>query len=269
MALAKSIETGQVNRSAADIYEEFFVPALFLPWAMPVAEAARIKIGQSVLDVACGTGVLARELVARVGPVGTVTGLDINDGMLDVARRKEPSINWRQGEAEALPFPDNYFDAVVSQFGLMFFADRKQSIREMVRVMKPGRHLAVAVWDKLENTPGYAAASILLHRLFGATIAESLRSPYVLGDISTLKNLFADTGLSKVSVDTVDGVARFPSIEDWMHTDVRGWTLADALDDDQYTLLLKEAKTALKQFVLSDGSVEFASPAHIVKAIKS
>jgi len=269
MALVKSIETGQVKRSAADIYEEFFVPALFLPWAMHVAEAAEVQSGQRVLDVACGTGVLARELATRVGPIGKVTGFDINEGMLEVARRKEPSIEWRQGEAELLPFPDDNFDAVVSQFGLMFFADRKQSIREMVRVLKPGRHIAVAVWDKLENTPGYAAASMLLHRLFGATIAESLRSPYVLGDISTLKDLFVDTGLSAVSVNTVDGVAKFSSIEDWMHTDVRGWTLADALDDDQYDLLLKEAKIALERFVLSDGRVEFASPAHIVKATKS
>ena len=269
MALAKSIETGQVNRSAAEVYEEFFVPALFLPWARHVAEAAGVKYGQSVLDVACGTGVLTSELAACVGPHGNVTGLDINDGMLDVARSKEPSVSWQQGEAESLPFPDDHFDAVLSQFGLMFFADRKQSIQEMVRVMKPGGRLAVAVWDKLENTPGYAAASNLLHRLFGATVAESIRSPYVLGDIPTLKKLFADTGLSPVSVDTVKSVARFSSIEDWMYTDVRGWTLADVLDDDQYNLLLKQAKTALKQFELSDGSVEFATPAHIVTAVKT
>ena len=266
MVLATTTETGQVNRSAADVYDEFFVPALFQRWVAPVADAAKVKKGQRVLDVACGTGVLTQELAARVGPDGAVTGLDINDGMLAVARCKAPSIDWRHGEAEALPFDDNSFDAVASQFGLMFFRDRKRAIHEMARVLRPGRRLAVAVWDSLENTPGYAAASALLHRLFGATVAESLRSPYLLGDTGELIALFDDPNLTKISVDTYEGIAQFPSIEDWMYTDVRGWTLADVLDDDQYALLLNEAHTALQKFVLSDGSVAFASPAHIVTA---
>lgn len=268
MALDEAIESGQVIRSAAEIYEAFFVPALFQRWAAPLADAAGIKPGQQVLDVACGTGVLARELRLRVGRQGSVTGLDINPGMLEVARRKQPSIDWQQAAAESLPFPESSFDAVVSQFGLMFFDDRKQAIREMARVLKPGGYLAVAVWDKLENTPGYAAASLLLHKLFGASIAESLRSPFVLGDTGLLRDLFDDTGFTGVCVDTVEGKACFASIEDWMHTDIKGWTLADALDDNQYALLLKEAKNALRQFVLGDGGVEFAASAHILTAIK-
>lgn len=107
----------------------------------------------------------------------------------------------------------------------MFFRDRKQAIREMARVLQPGRRLVVAVWESLDNTPGYAAASALLHRLFGANIAESLRSPYALGDTMVLKELFDDTGLAEVSVATHDGVVEFLSIEDWMHTDVRGGPL--------------------------------------------
>ncbi|GJL83454.1 MAG: ubiquinone/menaquinone biosynthesis methyltransferase [marine bacterium B5-7] len=269
MTLTKSIETGQVNRSAADVYEEFFVPALFQRWTEPVAQAAQVKQGDDVLDIACGTGVLARRLAARVGKAGKVTGLDINDGMLDIARKHLSSIFWRQGDAEALPFDDNRFDAVVCQFGLMFFQDRKQALREMVRVLRPGHKLAVAVWDTLDNTPGYAATSGLLHRLFGASVAESLRSPYVLGDTKVLVELFNQPGLSEVLIDTREGLAEFDSIEDWMHTDIRGWTLAGILDDDQYALLLKEAKAALKKFVGSDGRVVFKAPAHIVTGTKS
>ena len=268
MGSATSIETGQVNRTAAEVYEAFFVPALFQRWARPVAAAARIKSGQNVLDVACGTGALTREIAERVGSEGGATGLDINAGMLAVARQKCPSIEWRQGEAEVLPFNDNRFDAVVSQFGLMFFRDRKQAIEEMARVLRPGGRLAVAVWDSIDNTPGYAAAAALLNRLFGADIAESLRSPYALGDTAMLQSLFDHSALSDASVDTRDGVVEFPSIEDWMHTDIRGWTLADVLDDKQYALLLREADDALDEFVLSDGSVSFRSPAHIVTAVK-
>jgi ubiquinone/menaquinone biosynthesis C-methylase UbiE len=95
------IESGQVSASAAEIYEQFYLPALFLEWTPRMADAARVEAGQRVLDVACGTGVLARALVERVGPRGSVVGLDINEGMLAVARRKGPAIEWRQGAAEA------------------------------------------------------------------------------------------------------------------------------------------------------------------------
>lgn len=71
--------------------------------------------------------------------------------MLAVARQLEPAVDWREGFAESLPFPDESFDAVVSQFGLMFFTDRRQALREMLRVLVPGGRLAVAVWDSLEN----------------------------------------------------------------------------------------------------------------------
>lgn len=269
MAPSALTERGQVNSSAAEVYDEFFVPALFQRWAGPVADAARVTRGQQVLDVACGTGALTRELAARVAPGGAVTGLDLNEGMLGVARRRTPSVAWEHGEAEALPFDEDRFDAVTCQFGLMFFRDRKQAIREMLRVLRPGGRLAVAVWDKLENVPGYAAASALLHRLFGADVAEGLRAPYCLGDVRVLRELFDDSDVSGLTVETRDGVVEFPSIQDWMHTDIKGWTLADVLDDDQYFRLLKEAGNSLAEFVRSDGRVDFASPIHIVSGGKA
>jgi ubiquinone/menaquinone biosynthesis C-methylase UbiE len=118
---------------------------LFEEWAPRVCKAAALLPGNKILDVACGTGVLAREAARCVQPGGMVTGLDRNEVMLTVARRVAPGIEWRQGRAEALPFPDGSFDAVVSQFGLMFFEDREGALREMWRVLKPGGRLAVAV----------------------------------------------------------------------------------------------------------------------------
>jgi SAM-dependent methyltransferase len=261
-------QKGQVTRSAADIYEEFFVPALFAPWPAPVAQAAALAPGQDVLDVACGTGVLAREAARRVRPGGRVTGLDRNDGMLAVARREAPEIEWRQGLAEVLPFADGRFDAVISQFGLMFFDDRTLAVAEMWRVLKPGGHLAVAVWDALERTPGYAAMTALLQRLFGERIADALRAPYALGDPTELAALAAEVDIP-ATITTREGTARFPSIEAWVHTDVKGWTLADMIDDDQYQLLQREAPTALARFVRPDGSVLFDAPAHILCATKA
>ena len=260
---------GQVIRSAAEIYDAFFVPSLFEQWAAPVAEAARIGPGQAVLDVACGTGALARQAAAKAGPGGTVTGIDVNDGMLAVAKAKAPQIDWQNGAAEALPFEDAQFDAVVSQFGLMFFEDRVGALKEMWRVLRPGGHLAVAVWDRLENSPGYAAMVALLRRLFGDEAANALYAPFCLGETGPLMALFAEAGIEGAAVQTQVGQARFPSLRDWVHTDVKGWTLADLIDDDQYALLQAEAQTALAGFVQADGRVEFDAPAHIVSAAKA
>lgn len=257
--------SGQVNRSAAKVYEAFFVPALFQEWATRMADAAEIASGAKVLDVGCGTGVLARE-AARRG-AGT-TGLDRNEGMLAVAGGMAPAIDWRAGMAESLPFPDGSFDIVVSQFALMFFENRAAALAEMRRVLRPGGRLAVAVWDSLDHSPGYAAMAGLLQRLFGTAVADQLRAPFVLGDVEGLRALFAGAGIANAEIRTREGTARFPSIESWIHTDVKGWTLADLIDDAQYETLLAEAKKELTGHVLRDGSVAFAIPAHIVTAVK-
>lgn len=261
-------DRGQLTATAAEVYDELFVPALFGEWASRVADAAGIRVGQRVLDVACGTGVLTRALADRVRPGGTVVGLDVNDGMLAVAQRRAPDIDWRQGRAETMPFEAGSFDAVVSQFGLMFFDDKRAAIREMARVLRPGGRLAVAVWDALENTPGYATVTDLLQRLFGDDVADALRAPFALGGLERLTALFDDAGLAGLEVATRRGTARFASIESWMFTDVRGWTLGDMIDDDQFQLLVAEAEKELRGFVTAGGAVAFDSPAHIVTATK-
>jgi ubiquinone/menaquinone biosynthesis C-methylase UbiE len=260
---------GQVIRSAAEIYDEFFLPALFQEWAPRVADAARLAPGQQVLDVACGTGVLACEARGRVGKGGMVTGLDRNEGMLAVALRKAPELEWRLGLAEGLPFRTASFDAVVSQFGLMFFEDRVKALGEMWRALKPDGRLAVAVWDALDKSPGYAAMAALLHRLFGTRIADEMHAPFALGNVGSLRTLFEAAGVPDIEIRTIVGKARFPSIESWVRTDVKGWTLADLIDDAQYALLLREAETALKAYVSDDGTVVFDASAHIVTARKA
>lgn len=261
-------DTGQVTSTAAEVYDEFFLPALFRAWAPQLVAAAGLSPGMRVLDVACGTGVLTIEAAEAVSPSGAAVGLDLNSGMLAVARRKAPEIDWREAPAEALPFASGEFDAVLSQFGLMFFEDRHATIREMWRVLRPGGALVTAVWDSLAKTPGYSAVTALLERLFGDEIADLARAPYVLGDAELLADLFVDAGVETPQVSHVAGEAWFPSIRSWMHTDVRGWTLSDELDDRQFERLVREAKKELRHFVTPEGSVRFAHPALIATARK-
>lgn len=257
--------------TAATIYEELHVPALFRQWASRVLEAAQVRTGQRVLDVACGTGVLAREAAKVVGGNGFVAGLDATPGMLVVAERLGPGIQWRTGFAEALPYEDESFDAVVSQFGLMFFVDRPKAIREMLRVVAPGGSLAVAVWESLEHSEAYPEEVTLLERIAGREAADALRAPFALGDRQALKTLFEDAGATSVTVVTLRGAARFPSIRTMVEADLRGWlpVRGVTLTEDQIDHILTEAEAVLRPYVISDGTVVFDAPAHVVTARRS
>lgn len=258
---------GQVTRDAASVYEEFFVPALFAEWAPRVADSLEPIHDGLVLDVACGTGVLARELGNRVGSE-RVCAVDCNESMLAVGRRLATSSEWRVARAEALPFEAKRFAAVGSQFGLMFFEDRAKALSEMWRVLAPGGKLAVAVWGALADTPGYHALAELLRSLFGPEIASELHAPFCLGDVALLRGLFESAGIPGIEIATLVGKARFPSLDAWLHTEVRGWTLADRIDDEEYALMQRRASSALAGFALDDGQVEFSIQAHLVSAGK-
>lgn len=257
--------------AGARAYEGLHVPALFGQWCSRVLDAAGVEAGHRVLDVACGTGVLAREAARRVGDAGHVAGVDPGRGMLAVAAELAPHLEWHEAAAECLPHPDESFDAVVSQFGLMFFSDRTQAVREMLRVLKPGGRLAVAVWESLEKSEAYPIEVDLLQRLSGDDAADALRAPFVLGDTAGLAALFEEAGVRAVRVRTETGTARFPSIRTMVEADLRGWlpVMGVFLDDDQVETVLNEAELALAGYVTDDGSVVFDAPAHIATGFKA
>ena len=256
-------------RSPAEIYDALFVPALFQQWGPVVAGEARIGRGDRVIDVACGTGVLALAALDRVGAEGAVVGLDPNADMLGVARRKSQRVDWREARAEEIPFPDGSFDAAVSQFGLMFFEDRAAGLQEMMRVVKPSGRLAVAVCDSLDHSPGYAAVADMLERLFGGGVANAFRAPFMLGDAKLLRSLCAKAGVEHADVRRHYGTVRFASIESLISTERACiWTLGGLLNEDQFGRLLKEARRALEAFATASGEVYFDMPALIITASK-
>lgn len=255
---------------AARAYEALFVPALFGQWAPKVVEAARLVPGQKVLDVACGTGALARAVQQRVASAGYVAGLDANAAMLAVARDLAPVVEWRQGMAESMPFTDESFDAVVCQFGLMFM-DRGRALREMLRVLRPKGRLVVAVWDSLHNIPAYAAEVELLERMAGSRAADALRAPFTLGNQDDLATIFSDAGAPSVTVDTARGKAQFPSIRVMVEADLRGWlpAMGVSLAEKDIGRILDAAQSALAPYVTADGRASFEVRAHLATALKS
>jgi len=247
-----SDDTHQLGAAAARAYEKDFVPALFAEWAPRLCDRLRIEPEMRALDVACGTGVVAREMARRGA---RTVGSDRNAGMLAVARELDPSVRWEQARAEALPFDDASFDVVACQFGAMFFDDRHAAIREMRRVLAPRGRMIVAVWDVVD---AWEEVIALLERLFGAEVADVLRAPFTMhGD--ALELLHREGGID-ARIERVVGEARFASIRDWVETNVRAWALADHLDEPQIATLLAEAEVALAPYASEEG-VRFDSPA--------
>jgi SAM-dependent methyltransferase len=176
----------QVAGSAPEVYERELVPAVFGPWAPIVVELAHPRPGERVVDIACGTGLVARIAAARVGPSGSVAGVDLNPGMLNVARSvataSEPSapIHWHEASADKLPFPDSSFDIAYCQLGLQFFADRPAALREMHRVLVTEGRLALMVWRGIAESLGFQALAELLEKNIGPAAATIMRAPFGL-----------------------------------------------------------------------------------------
>jgi ubiquinone/menaquinone biosynthesis C-methylase UbiE len=202
------------GENPAETYERYFVPAMFVPWAQVLLERAAPQPGERVLDVACGTGVVARHVAPKVGPTGAVVALDINPAMLAVARSvptvEGAAIVWQEGSALALPFPEADFNLVLCQQGLQFFPDRLAALREMRRVLRPDGRVALSVNQALQDNPVYEALYSAIARHLGTT-AAAIASPFALGDAGELRALLTAAGFQRVEVGPVTFIVRFPA----------------------------------------------------------
>jgi SAM-dependent methyltransferase len=211
--------TSSRTLTPAEAYEDHFGPAIFDPLARLVVPHVPTSGVADALDVACGTGILTRRLAHHLDDGARIVGVDINPGMLDVARRASgvagTDIDWREGDGRALAFRDATFDVITCQQGLQFFPDRAAGAREFRRLLHPRGLAVIAVWEGLDRHPLYAAlAEVEVPHLeaFGvpATL-DDLVMPFSLGDPIELRNLLLDAGFSDVEVVQERIVARFPS----------------------------------------------------------
>lgn len=258
----------------AETYENYMVPTLFAPWASRLVQVAQPQPGERALDVACGTGVVARQVASSVGATGTVVGLDINPHMLAVARttagREGLAIDWREGRAEALPFPDSSFGLVLCQFALMFFADRGAALAEMRRVLAPGGRIALSVWQGLDHHPFYRRLHDVIHQRLGMSGVQDI---FALGNIDELRTLLTEAGFHHVEIEPVSMPARFPDPEGFLAGEIDVDTAAipsmqhlDAQARQAIAAAIRTDMEASLHEVTKDNHVVIPFHAHIVRA---
>eukprot|EP00906_Rhabdomonas_costata_P025584 RCo036565 len=203
-------------KTTAEIYEAYFVPAMFQPWATILLRHANLHAGQKVLDVACGTGIVARQAAPLVGESGQIIALDINPAMLAVARElaspEGAAIQWQEGNILALPFQAHSFDAVLCQHGLQFIPDREGALREMRRVLTPEGQLVVVVLQSLSRHPVFEALMNSVARHLSLPLA-SVKIPFALDDPQALKSLINAAGFTQVDIETESTTVRFAEPE--------------------------------------------------------
>ena len=251
-------------------YEALFVPAIFEPWTKHLIEGAGVEESSHVLDVACGSGVLSRHAFERSGTSGRVVGVDPAPGMLATAREVEPNIEWTLGSAEALPFADAEFDHVLSQFGMMFFQDRQKAAGEMLRVMKPGGCLAVAVWNSIDQNRAYGDLIAVLDEHVSTAAGDALRLPYSLGNPDDVIATLSDSGYTDIGIETRAEQARFPSSRTMVEAELRGWLplFGINLSEEKIADVLVKSDSKLSKYAAASGEAVFLTSAHIVTARK-
>jgi ubiquinone/menaquinone biosynthesis C-methylase UbiE len=262
-------ERWQVVGDAAEIYQRELVPAVFGPWGPRVVELAALRRGLRVLDVACGTGVVARLAAEAVDVEGRVAALDLNPAMLAVASElpavDSAPIEWVEGDAQALPFAEASFDVVCCQLGLQFFPDRERALREMKRVLVPGGRAVVMAWREIDRAPGFAVLAAALGRTISADAEALMRAPFALSDAGELSRLIKSAGFSDCAIRAETGNVRFPSAAMFVRSYIGGSPLAAILATapaPAYGQLVEEVERALDPLI-GRGSLCFPIEAHL------
>lgn len=252
----------QLEQSAPEAYERYLVPAMFAPWAERLIDEVDLESDDRVLDVGCGTGIVARRVADRVGGAGTVVGLDINEKMLEVAEttaaESRLEVEWRHGDATDLPFSDGTFDVVLCQQALQFVTEPPTAFQEMHRVLSPGGRIAVSVWRPLEYNPGYVKLAKALERHVGDDAEAMMRSPFPEWNGDDLGTLARDAGFDKWSLTIEIGSMRYPSVEEFVRREAASSPLSEPLgnvESEVRETLVEEVRSALEDYTDDEGVV--------------
>jgi ubiquinone/menaquinone biosynthesis C-methylase UbiE len=196
------------------LYEQYIGPLLFEPFAQDLARRLTDITQGRILETAAGTGIATRAMAKTLPPQVEITATDLNDAMLDLAQTKlqAPNVKWQQTNAQSLPFEDASFDAVICQFGVMFFPDKLAAYREALRVLKPGGRFLFSVWNALDLNPVSRIVSETVAKVFPDDPPRFFqRVPFGYFDPDRIRGEVQQAGFENVQIDVVDKVSQAPS----------------------------------------------------------
>jgi SAM-dependent methyltransferase len=263
-------EQWQVTTEAAELYERYPARYILGPWAPLLVDAANLAQCERVLDVACGTGLVARIASQRVGPAGRVVGIDLNPGMIAVARslpaQAGAPIEWFERSALDLRLPDSSFDAVLCQQGLQFFPDKSLALREMRRVLVRGGHLALSVWIGIG--PYHGAVGEALARCLGHATAMKFWASRQVPNKDELQHLATDAGFVDVQVRISRLDLHLPRLDQFVLDHLASTPIAPTIAATDPEVRKKIGASAMRQmrhYADGDG-VSYPEQTHIVTA---
>lgn len=263
-------QSWQLDASGPQAYERYLVPRLFFPWAEHLIDFTGLASGERALDVACGTGIVARRAVARLDGKGSVAAVDLNENMLAVARdaSQDLAIEWRQADATALPYPDDAFDVVFCQQALQFMPDRPAALGEMARVLAQGGRLGLGILRPIERNPAWGVLAAAMARHAGEPAGAMMRSPLVGITPGEIGSLLGNAGFEDVRIRVDILPVRYASPRDFFREEAASSPLADslmALPDPVVNAIEDELTNSLRMYSDDDGIV-FASETYMVTA---
>lgn len=230
---------------AAQNYEDLFVPRIGRPCATALVDAVDVRSGERVLDVACGSGISARLAAERTGPDGSVAGVDINAGMLAVAKSVAPGIEWHEGPADELPVADGSVDVTLCSLGLMFFPDKVAALREMRRVLTSGGRAAVLVPGPTPEPMSILADALARH--IDPGLGGFVHIIFSLNDEAEITQLFTDAGFSDVRCEIFTPTLRLGPPREFLWDYIHSTPLAG------FVLGADQAKQAALEAEVLDG----------------
>jgi len=260
--------------SIPEIYDRFLVPLIFEPYAGDLAERLAATGAQRVLETAAGTGVLTRAIASRLPAQASIVATDLNQPMLDHAAARQSDdrrIVWQQADALALPFEDQGFDAVVCQFGVMFFPDKIHGYREARRVLKPGGRLLFNVWDRISENEFADVVTGALATLFPQDPPRFLaRTPHGHCDVDRIREDLTAAGFTKISIEAVDAVSKAASPRDPAIAYCQGTPLRNEIEARDASRLEEATDHAAEALALrfGNGPVEGRIRALVITAIR-
>ncbi|HEV2803801.1 MAG TPA: methyltransferase domain-containing protein [Chthoniobacterales bacterium] len=233
-------KNAQFAGSIPAAYDRYLGPLFFQPYADDLAARLHLAPRSSVLELACGTGIVTRVLRDRLPPGARLVATDLNEPMMQIAAAKftgNDAIEWKEADATKLPFGDGSFDAVVCQFGFMFFPDKASSAREAFRVLKPGGVFLFNVWGSLEENSLGQIPHETIGRFFEKDPPAFYQVPFGYHDRDEIRHLLENAGFADIRVDVVDKASGITRAEDAATGLVQGTPMSAAIAERDASLL--------------------------------